>query len=885
MMRFYRALLRLYPKGFRAEYRDELCHAFAERTRNLSAPAAFVAAITDVVPNAIGAHRDNLRHGTSGGMSLPTVAGDIRLALRQIRSTPLFSGVLIVVIALGIGINTGLLTTLNQYAWQPAPGIVSDGRLARLTPTVVSVRTDRPIDAWLSYPDILDLRERREVFSEVVAWDRTSLATDFGAGAESVDVYHVTANYLRMLGVTLAAGTGFPDGTDQAAAPLVVIGHSLWMTHFGGSPEAIGKTIRIMNLTFTVVGVAPPRFVGVDVLRLGSPSIWVPLGARALLAPETRDDLRRRETVFLDAVVRMAPGVSASDIGPLTAVFATRLAQEDPESHRRFAFQAERLAGMRQERSDTQELVIAFFIIAALVVVITCTNVSALLLGRAVARRREIGVRLAIGATRMRIIRQMLTEALVLGLAGALVGLLLYTITIKIAYATIPEVIYGLDPSPDTFFFAAVFALVATITFGLAPAVHASKADIGEVIKNSGTLQIRRGRLQAGFVVIQLACSIPALVVTSLVLTDMRRGMNDNAAPASVVTMASRMASGLESRDSVAAAAAPATYARVKQRLEAIPGVQSVGIDAMEAFFYGREVSLSFEDPAGVSAGPRVRQFFVTPGYFAARDIPLVRGREMGRGEDHAGSVAVVVDEEVASRLWPGADPIGRQLVRRSDPSGASTTFEVIGVAGKALYDDDAERQPRVYVPLATASALYGVNIAVRTAGEARPFVPPIRAAIREVEPLATVGSVSTLAEQYAGRRREALLSNLAAFAVGAAALLLASLGLYAIIAFAVAQRTREIGVRLAMGATSGDVVRHFFKGGLKVTAVGLAIGLPATVAGIILVKASLIGFNVQKVAAVMLVVPVLIVIAGLASWLPARRAGRVDPLDALRSE
>jgi len=883
MMRFYRALLHLYPKAFRAEYRDELCHAFGERTRNLSVPRTFVAAITDVVPNAIGAHWDNLRHGVSGGVSLPSVGNDIRLAFRQIARAPLFSGVLIVVIALGIGINAGLLTTLNEYAWRPAPGIVSDGRLARLTPKAARGRDDRMVDARLSYPDIQDLRERREAFSEVAGWGGTSLAVDFGAGAESVDAYYVTANYLRVLGVTLAAGTGFPDGVDQSAAPMVVIGHSLWMTHFGGSPEAIGKTIRIMNLTFTVVGVAPPRFVGVDVLRLGNSSIWVPLGARALLAPETGDDLRRRETVFLDAVVRLAPGVSAAEVSPLTAVLAARVAQREPESHRRFTISAERLAGMRQERSDTRELVIAFFVIVTLVIVITCTNVSALLLGRAVARRREIGVRLAMGATRLRIIRQMLTEALVLGIAGALVGLALYTITIKIAYATIPEVIYGLDPAPDTFFFAAVFALVATIAFGLAPALHASKADIGEVIKNSGTLQIRRSRLQASFVVIQLSCSIPALVVTSLVLTDMRRGMNDEGAPASVVTMSSQVAAGPGTRDSVAIAA-PATFARVRQRLEAIPGVQSVGVGAMEYVIAGRYEELSFEAPDGGGAGPRPRQLHVSPGYFAARDIPLLKGRAIGREEDQPGSVAVVIDQEVASRLWPGADPIGRQLMRHSDPSGESTALVVIGVAGRASYDD-VERAPRVYVPIATARALYEVDIAVRPSGEARPFVSPIRAAIREVEPLATVGNVSTLAEQYAGRRREALLSNLAAFAVGAAALLLASLGLYAIIAFAVAQRTREIGVRLAMGATSGDVVRHFFKGGLKVTAIGLAIGLPATVAGIVLVKASLIGFNVQKVAAVMLVVPVLIVIAGLASWLPARRAGRVDPLDALRSE
>lgn len=855
LIRLYRALLRLYPKGFRADYDDDLCHAFADRIRGYSAPRAFLAAVTDVVPNAIGAHWDNLRHGVSGGLSLPSVGSDIRLALRQIGRTPLFSGVLILVIALGIGINTGLLTTLNTYAWRPAPGVASDARLARLT--------SASDDLSLSYPEIEDLRERRDVFAEVAAYGRTSLAADFGAGAESVDVSFTTANFFRALGVSLAAGTGFPDGVEQSAPPMVVIGHSLWMTYFGGSPEAIGKTIRVMNLPFTIVGVAPQRFVGVDVTKLGRPTIWIPLGARAMLAPNAKDDLRKRDAVFLRSVVRLAPGVDAGDVNRLTAILAARLTQQEPESHQRFAIHAERLAGMRQGDGGTIELVAAFLLVAALVVVITCTNVSALLLGRAVARRREIGVRLALGASRARIVRQMLTEALVLASAGALVGLVLYTVAVQIAYATIPEVIDGLQPAPATFFFAAVFALVATIGFGLAPALHASKADIGEVIKNSGTHAVRRGRLQATFVVIQLACSMPALVVTSMVLTDMRRGLDSGMAPASVVTLYSDVPGRPQS---------PNTYGLVRQRLQEIPGVQSVGLIALSTI--GPGYSDMFQGPDG----RRIGQTHVMPGYFSTMGIPLLLGRAIGAEENHPGSVAVVIDEALASRYWPGGDPIGKTL------AGPATTLTVIGVAGRAPYDD-AQRAGRVYVPLATATSLRGVSIAVRTAGDARAFLPPIRAAIREVDPLLTVDDVTTLAEQYAGRRREAIQSNLAAFAVGAAALLLASLGLYAIIAFAVAQRTREIGVRLAMGATSGDVVRHFFRGGLKVTAIGLAIGLPVTVAGILLVKASLLGFTFRNVTAVLLVVPVLILIAGLASWLPARRAGRVDPVIALRSE
>jgi putative ABC transport system permease protein len=262
----------------------------------------------------------------------------------------------------------------------------------------------------------------------------------------------------------------------------------------------------------------------------------------------------------------------------------------------------------------------------------------------------------------------------------------------------------------------------------------------------------------------------------------------------------------------------------------------------------------------------------------------LARGRAFGAEDDPAGSIAVVVNEAAAATLWPGENPIGRQLERRSDDGRQSTPLEVIGVVGPAPYEGPTP-DAMVYAPLSTASSGWDSKIAVRTTGDARAFLPELRAAVREVEPYAALGDIATLAEQYESQRREAVESNAGAFAVGIAALLLASLGLYAIIAFAVAQRTREIGVRLAMGASPARVVRHFFRDGVRVSAIGLAIGLPATVIGIRVVKASVLGFTIHSAASVIVVVPVLIAVAAVASWLPARRAGRVDPLIALRAE
>ena len=830
----------------------------------------------------------------------PTFANDIRFALRQIARAPLFSGVVIAVIALGIAINAGLLTTLDAYAWRAAPGIEDTPGLARLTATAVRGESGPPASVPLSYRDIQDLRGQRDVFADVAAWQAISLAADFGDGAVSVMTSCTTANYFRVLGVVMAAGTGFPEGADRSPDPIVVVGHSLWQTHFGGRIDAIGKTIRVMNRPFTIVGVAPPRFAGVNVSSMGRDAIWIPLGARALLEADATFPVRR-DAMSLQGVARLAPGVRADAVAPMTAPLAARVAREDPAMHRGLVIRAERLTGMARGRGDTTETIAAFLLVAALIVVITCTNVSALLLGRAVARRHEIGVRLSLGASRFRIVRQMLTESLVLALAGALFGLLLYIVAVKIAYATIPEIIYGLQPEPATFAFGAMFALITTVAFGLAPALHASRVGIDEALRNSGMRSISRSRLQASFVVIQLACSQPVLVVTSLVLADLRAGANAPApAPASVVTMSSEIfrsappdRSALAATDA-AGAAAPLVLGLMRRRLEDLPGVQSAAISAV-----GGRTTFEATTVAGDRTVTELPELNVSAGWFSTLGVPIVRGRAIGSAEDRAGSVAIVVSEDAARRLWPGEDPIGKRLLRRArvvdpsdgrriqgaSPAEATTSLEVVGVSGAAPYEDEPA-VPRVYAPLANAGMVWVAAIAVRAAGpDARVLVPRIRSVVREIDPFATVGDVATLAEQYARRDRETAQSHQAAFAVGAAALLLASLGLYAIIAFAVEQRTREIGVRLAMGATPGNVVRHFFRHGMLVTAIALAIGLPVTIAGIRMVQASIIGFTVQNVTAVMLVVPALTIIAALASWLPARRAARVDPLVALRSE
>jgi predicted permease len=675
-----------------------------------------------------------------------------------------------------------------------------------------------------------------------------------------------------VLGVPIAAGPGLPSDIDRSSLPVAIISQSVWMSSFEGSPAAIGKTIRVMNQPFTIVGVAVAPFGGVDVESMGSQMIWLPLSSRAQLQPDAG---KADNAATVNVVGRLAEGVSPANVEPRLSPLANRLSREDPKNYDRIALRAERLLGYERAESSRTELIAAFLVVAILVIAITCTNVSVLLVGRAVARRREVGIRLALGGTRLRIVRQLLTESLILAFAGAAIGLILYMLSVQVAYAMVPEAIYGLSPNLSSFVYAALFAVLTTVAFGLAPALHATRTDVAEVIKNSGGQSIRRSRLQAMFIIAQLACSQPVLIVTSLVLADIRaRSGSVGSAPASVVTMQADLFR--PTRDS-ARMAKPTDIESMRRRLATINGVQSVGISTSGD-------GASFATPGDATNGLDAKRRYVTPGYSAALGVP-VRGNTIGAEQDRPGSADVVVNDALAKALWPGQDAVGKRLVMRErDDEHRTTTLRVIGVAAPPAYASEPSA-PEVLLPLSTRSSVRQTEIAARTTGDARGFVPRIREAIRESDPLVAVRNVTTLAEQAASQRREDAQANAAALAVGVVALLLASLGLYAIIAYAVAQRTREIGIRLAIGATSADVVRQFFKHGVLMAAVGVLIGAPLTVVGIQAAEANPPQMTVGNVAAVVCVVIALLLVAAGASWLPARRAARVDPLNALRTE
>jgi hypothetical protein len=522
-------------------------------------------------------------------------------------------------------------------------GIEPDDRLVRLTPMAARGQGNHVGEVSLSYAELQQLREQRQVFADVAAFQSADLGVDLGGGTEVVLVTYASDNYFRSLRVATTAGTALPDGGERLASAVVVIGHSIWMNDFGGSSDAIGKTIRVMNVPFTIVGVAPPRFVGVDVDQLGKAAIWIPLGARALIDPKAGGDPTAPNAFRLSGFARLARGVKVGDVMGMAAPLAAHFARENSQLNSRYEIRAEPLNGMTVNDRGTKELMAAFFIVIGLIVVITCTNVSALLLGRAVARRREIGVRLSLGATRFRLVRQMLTESLVHALAGALLAMVLYIVSMKIAYATIPELIDGLQPSVTTFAYAAAFAFATTIAFGLAPALHATNADIGQVMKNSGAHAIKTfanpshlrhhpARLQ------------PAGAGRDIVRA---RGRSRQCADRR------RQGSGVRCDDVGAAFSAEcrrhgSRHQRFESarnaRADSAPRRPDSGVKSAAVTHQG-ESSGSMRSAPTRPARTRCRRDRCTsrPIKFSTTGVPMVRGRPITREDDHRGSAVVVV--------------------------------------------------------------------------------------------------------------------------------------------------------------------------------------------------------------------------------------------------
>jgi putative ABC transport system permease protein len=738
----------------------------------------------------------------------------------------------------------------------------------------------------------------------------------FDAGApdanpQSGAATYVTGNYFQVLGLVPALGAGLPlEANDADAAPplVAVISHALWERHFDRATDVNGRALKVNGVTVTIVGVAPRRFAGA---RTGGSQmrVWLPLSTRPQVQ-RTPLELTSHDAARFGLVARLQPGVRADQTGPTVQTIAARAAQQMTTGSTGMAASTDVVtltAGNYFPPSGADEGPSAGPVLAlvfpVLILLITCTNVSALLAGLGVARRREIAVRLALGAGRRRVVRQLVTETVTLAMAAAALGLFVTWLLLRLFDASIPDMTIEIDWRAIAFTFS--LALFAGVLFGLSPALHTTRLGLLEALKDSaGVVVARRMRLQSSLVVAQIAFTQPALLAMGALLLEMRSDLRGLATQPYADRLVEVRFNVNPRYGSIGADREP-TLVRLQERLAAVPGVEGV---------VRQEPDDSFDvevHPADAVAGlepaspQQVRGIAAPAGYFPVMGLSFVRGRDFdaaergpARGQPAGiGEGPIVIGSGLARRLWGGADPIGRRLVSVGRNLRGIPTFTIVGVVDDATTgardgEQDGGRHPelpgtrgreaRIFLPGVHTTS----HLLIRTRGPAEALLPAIRAAAVDEAPALPIVSAQTIAAVEASERRSVFTAIYAAGGAGALALLLSAIGLYAVVAFAVGQRAREIGIRTALGAGSRQVVSLFVGRGLRLCFFGLIMGLALGIGGGRVLSA-MQGHEppAGTLGLAALVAAFVIGVALLASWIPARRAARIDPLEALRVE
>ncbi len=814
---------------------------------------------------------------------------DVRYGLRMLARSPGFTAVAVVSLALGVGVNTAVFSLFNAVLIRPVAVVADQSRLVWLR-------------APSSYPDYQDYREQARSFDGMAAATGTrEFSLTRGGEPELVRGEFVTANYFGVLGVTAGAGRTFTEEEGRAPSTVVVLAHTLWRTRFGADPSIVGRQITLNGLGFTVVGVAPERFKGTEVGL--NRELWVPLSTKPLLNPPEAgrfddggdgvDILRRRNSHWLAVFARLKGGVTREQAGAELSGIARRVAEANGESASEEALRRVQLLTMSggMDPSDREQaLPVAGVVmgIVGLVLLVACANIGGLLLARAASRRRETAVRRALGAGPARLVRQWLTESILLGVVGGVFGLLLamWVNDLIVSYASgtpLASLDLGLDYR--VLGFTLLVSVGAGIVFGLAPALQASRLDIVTALKTEDALAragSRRSRLRAAFVAAQVTLSVVLLVCAGLFIRSLQSAHSIDPGFRVERALTVPVDLGLLRYE---AEAGRAFYRELLARVEAQPGVERASLVRFaqlgssfaqgQVFAEGRDAG---EGGEGTSTGSNV----VGPRYFQTMGTSLVRGRDFNDADRMGAPAVAVVNETLAARLWPGEDALGKRL-SFDGPKGPF--LEVVGVARDGKYRSLGDRsRPYFYRPLMQTYDPR-MTLVVRTSGEPAALAGSVREQLRALDPNLPVAEMRTLEEQFDTSLLPARIAAWTLGGFGLLALCLAAIGIYGVVSYSVAQRTREIGVRMALGAGRGDVLRLVMGEGLSVVGLGMAAGLLLAFAATRVLGGFLYGVGATDPVTFAGVPLLLGTIALAAGYLPARRATKVDPMVALRYE
>ena len=797
---------------------------------------------------------------------METLLNDLRYGLRSLLKRPAVFAVSTLSLALGIAANTTIFAAVDAYLIRPLPYPDPD--------RIVQVWTSNPSRGWRqassSAPDFRDWRADAKTV-DLVAHAGMSYNMLAGDRAERIQGLRVSANLFQVIGVPPAVGRGFLPDEDRDGAPnVVVLSHSFWERRFGADAKVVGSTVILDGASYTVVGIAPPDFAYPD----RSVEIWTPLQIKSTDARTNR---------YLEVVGRLRPGSSiARATGELHAITA-RLGSIYPEDAGNDVY-VEKLSDAIYDETFHRGATLSTLAVI-FVLLIACANVANLLLARAAGRARELALRTALGAERTRLVRQLLTESVVLALVGGVLGALLSIGGVKAFVSIIPPDFFGTDRialNGRALLFTLVVSIASGLVFGILPALQATRSNINNALREggrSGTMGIRRNRLGASLVVAELSLALVLLISAGLLIKGTIRMQHVELGfdPKNVLTF--RVALPVSQyADSMGVVRAEEEILR---RLGGIPGVVATGATTSLPMQGGSGTTYSIEGEAKPEAGkePIVQFRAATPDYFNAMKISIQRGRAF-TPQDRAGAPRVLlVNEAFANRHWPKGDPIGKRVVF------SSGVWEIVGVVHDSRDfgpDDDPPRM--VYFPVLQRS-YRGLTYVVRTGGEPSTLTAAVREAVSAVDrtlPTYAVQTMTNVIEQEL-QGNKIMPRLLGVF--GAIALLLAVIGVYGVMSYSVAQRTQEVGIRIALGAQRGDILRMVLRQGGLISLIGLGVGLGMAAASTRTLSTFLLGvsaFDVQIFAGVTIA---LALAAFVATWLPARRAVSVDPLVALRSE
>lgn len=820
-------------------------------------------------PVALGVERKNHMFGDLGQ--------DLRYGLRMLMRSPSFTTIAVLALALGIGANSAIFSVVNTVLLRPLPYKNPDALMMLWEEaTHLGFPQNTPSPAEFG-----DWRDQNTVFEGMAAMAQNNFNLTGAGEPERFDGRRVSANLFALLGVEPQLGRAFRPEEDQPGTRVVVLGYGMWQRRFGGDASIIGRALTLNGESYTVIGVMPRSFQGIPSFDNWKDQLWVPIA----FSPE---EATQRGNHFLEVIARLKPGVTQQKAQAEMDTIAARLAQLYPQDNLRIGVIVKPLH--EQLVGNIKAALIVLLGAVGFVLLIACANVANLLLARAAVRQKEIALRLALGANRSRLTRQFLTESLLLATLGGAVGLLFSVVGINILKRFIPDSIsqaqaIGLDGK--VLIFTALISLVTGAIFGLAPASQASNFNLNDTLKEGGrdSGASRRGnRIRNLLVIGEVAISFVLLIGAGLLINSFLhlRNLDPGFRADHLLTM-KLVLPELKYPDKQRRAP---FYEEVLRRVGSLPGVESVAFAGNLPFTYnGDSVFVSVEgrpDPAPDQQVDVVTRV-VSPGYFSTMKIPLVQGRDFNDQDKVDTAQMVVITEKTARHFWPGENPIGKRIKPGSSAS-QSPWREVIGVVKDVRQNDFiAEPKLQMYLAYRQTNAFAPNALVVRTRVDPLSLGSTVQRTIWDVDkdqPVSDINTMENIVSAAVARQRFSMML-LGVFAT--LALVLAAVGIYGVMSYSVAQRTREIGIRMALGAQRSDVLKMTVKQGLKLVGFGLVIGLAVAFVLTRVMASLLFGVSATDPLTFLSISAVLLAVAVLASYIPALRATKVDPMVALR--